>query len=92
MLENAYFLAKIGADTAENEQHFAEILPKTGNYPTGPVRELRRQRKVAESRWRRRTATRRASGSAAVRGPPGCAAGTPFRGLVLGCIEAKFCK
>ena len=22
-----YFLAKIGADTAENEQHFAEILP-----------------------------------------------------------------
>ena len=33
---NAYFLAKIGADTAENEQHFAEILPKIGNYPTGP--------------------------------------------------------
>ena len=27
MLLNAYFLAKIGADTAENEQHFAEILP-----------------------------------------------------------------
>ena len=33
MLQNAYFLAKIGADTAENEQHFAEILPKIGNYP-----------------------------------------------------------
>ena len=32
MLQNAYFLAKIGADTAENEQHFAEILAKTGNY------------------------------------------------------------
>ena len=32
MLQNAYFLAKIGADTAENEQHFAEILPKIGNY------------------------------------------------------------
>ena len=30
MLQNAYFLAKIGADTAENEQHFAENLPKTG--------------------------------------------------------------
>ena len=29
MLQNAYFLAKIGADTTENEQHFAEILPKT---------------------------------------------------------------
>ena len=27
MLQNAYFLAKIGADTAENEQHLAEILP-----------------------------------------------------------------
>ena len=28
MLQNAYFLAKIGADTAENEQHFAEIWCK----------------------------------------------------------------
>ena len=35
MLQNAYFLAKIGADPAENEQHFAEVLPKTANYPTG---------------------------------------------------------
>ncbi len=34
MLSNAYFLAKIGDDTAENEQHFAEFLPKIGNYPT----------------------------------------------------------
>ena len=34
MLQNAYFLAKIGADTAENEQHFAENLPKNGNYLT----------------------------------------------------------
>ena len=39
MLQNAYFLAKIGADTAENEQHFAEILLKIGNYPTGPLEE-----------------------------------------------------
>ena len=28
MLQNAYLLAKIGVDTAENERHFAEILPK----------------------------------------------------------------
>ena len=28
MLQNAYFLAKIDADTAENEQHFAEICQK----------------------------------------------------------------
>ena len=27
MLQNAYLLSKIGADTAENEQQFAEILP-----------------------------------------------------------------
>jgi len=32
MLQIAYFLAKIGADTDENERNFAEILPKTGNY------------------------------------------------------------
>ena len=28
MLNNAYLLAKIGADTAENEPHFAKHLPK----------------------------------------------------------------
>ena len=39
MLQNAYFLANIGADTAENEQHFAENLPKTSNYPRGPYVE-----------------------------------------------------
>ena len=32
MLQNAYLLAKFRADTAENEQHFAEILLKIGNY------------------------------------------------------------
>ena len=37
MLQNAYLLAKIGADTAKNEQKFAESLPKIGNYPTGPL-------------------------------------------------------
>ena len=36
MLQNAYLLAEIGADTAENERDFAEILPKIVNYPTGP--------------------------------------------------------
>ena len=34
MLQNAHLLAKIGADRAENERNLAEILPKTGNYPT----------------------------------------------------------
>ena len=40
MLKNAYLLAKIGAYTAENEQHVAEILPKIGNYPTDPLPEV----------------------------------------------------
>ena len=31
MLQNAYLLAKIGADTAENERNFAEILSKFCN-------------------------------------------------------------
>ena len=33
MLPNAHLLAKIGADTAENDQKFAKI----GNYATGPL-------------------------------------------------------
>ena len=42
MLQNAYFLAKIGADTAENEQHFAEILPTDAMYAM-PANALRHQ-------------------------------------------------
>ena len=44
MLQNAYLLAKIGADTAENEQHFAKNLRKTDNYPTSTARPWRRAR------------------------------------------------
>ena len=40
MLQNAYLLAKIGADTAENEPKFVKKLLKIGNYPTGPDRLL----------------------------------------------------
>ena len=36
MLQNAYLLAKIGADTAENERSFAEYLPEIANCPTAP--------------------------------------------------------
>ena len=42
MLQNAQLLAKIGADTAENERNVAEILPKIGNYPTGRLTPWRR--------------------------------------------------
>ena len=35
MLKNAYSLAKIVADTAENEGNFAKNMPQTiGNYPS----------------------------------------------------------
>ena len=38
MLQNAYFLAKIGADTAENEQHSATMTttPEPTAEPPGP--------------------------------------------------------
>ena len=34
MLKNAYLLAKIGANTSDNEQNFAEILTK---FSSGPL-------------------------------------------------------
>ena len=55
MLKNAYFLAKIGADTAENEQHFAEFLPigrrvadRSGPWAAGPAAPLSKQRKEVD--------------------------------------------
>ena len=57
MLQNAYLLAKIGADTAESERKFAEILPQIDkvkvlryNYGGQPLR-LRQM----ESRTTRKT-------------------------------------
>ena len=50
MLKNAYLLAKIGADTAENERNFAEMLPKIVNYPTGPSPPRRPRRGTCTSR------------------------------------------
>ena len=40
MLQNAYFLAKIGAGTAENERNFAKR--EQVREGTDPVRDLRR--------------------------------------------------
>ena len=37
MLQNAYLLAKIGDDTAENERNLPNVCQKTDNYPTGPL-------------------------------------------------------
>ena len=56
MLQNAYFLAKIGADTAENEQHVAEILPTDA--------QPRPRRRLALHRRRRRGPPPRAGAGA----------------------------
>ena len=40
MLKNAYLLAKIGADTAENEQTFADILRKFRDVTTILTKQL----------------------------------------------------
>ena len=48
MLQNAYFFAKIGADKAENEQHFAEILP-TDALPNEHRRPAVRRRSSAQA-------------------------------------------
>ena len=48
-LQNAYLLAKIGADTAENERNFAESLPRTPR-SRGPPRRARRRRGGAAAR------------------------------------------
>ena len=56
MLQNAYFLAKIGADTAENEQRFAEILPigrRVAVEPGVAGARLRRRWSSSEARARR---------------------------------------
>ena len=37
MLKNAYFLAKIGADTAENERTLQKLARRTGPGAAGPV-------------------------------------------------------
>ena len=50
MLQNAHFLAKFRADTAENERTFAEILPKIGNYPTCPQEPLALSHRAARTR------------------------------------------
>ena len=44
MLKNAYLLAKIGADTAEIEQHFAQILPIGSRVAEGRGAAGRRRR------------------------------------------------
>ena len=102
MLQNAYFLAKIGADTAENEQHFAEILPKTGAAllrappsATGAERPGGDRRGVPLSekgRFRVKLAKAPPAGSKLAKFAKNIKKFQMFGGLVLGCMKTKFGK
>ena len=99
MLQNAYLLAKIGSDTAENERHFAENLPKIvycdPNCKTAwrrapdlriawACRLMQRVRNLAEDVTERAVLV-------PVYGYSDT--GNPNLGRpVLGCIEAEFCN
>ena len=88
MLKNAYFLAKIGADTAENEQHFAEILPigrRVADRPGGDTQYSARHGAGAAGPPRAR----------APRARPRVAIFWQIFGkmsLVFGCIGTDLCK
>ena len=103
MLQNAYFLAKIGADTAENEQHFAEILPtdalgRSGR--RGSCEEAGRPVQLSGMLEQGRIhQPRRPTGLGAEYTMFRDESDTHFSkilqifgGLVLGCIKTKFCK
>ena len=85
MLQNSYFLAKIGADTAENEQHFAEILTKNWRGPRASIGDA--ERGPDEDRDLRGSCDNNTTSVIIVHGER-----ANFTRLVLGCIEAKFCK
>ena len=89
MLQNAYLVAKIGADTAENEQHFAEILPKTGNYSSW---SSGRECPVLSPGPLLSPAGLSLSLLPRVRASKISKLLQIFGGLVLGCIKTKFCK
>ena len=86
MLQNAYFLAKIGADTAENEQHFAEILPTNA---AAAIR-IHGGSTARSAQGKRRCCGWTTQKEATEAGRRLDRAN--FRGFVLGCVEAKFCK
>ena len=97
MLSNAYSLAKFRFDTAENERNFAENLPKTDNYPTGP---LPRSAVSGRSPWLRSKWLRQRAVLVRIRGDDRsvkiksleAAKITKIKWLVLGCIGADLCK
>ena len=51
MLQNAYLFVKIGADTAENEQHFAEIFPTDALWRLRPGDDAKADGRQSSGRW-----------------------------------------
>ena len=86
MLQNAYLLAKIGADTAENERNFAENLPK-----------FAAARRMSLELRERRAGDEYGPSSQGQPGPRSESsefrrAGKLSRARSRGCIEADVCK
>ena len=108
MLQNAYFLAKIGADTAENEQHFAEIS-RTDALSKLSRRRRARRRSQSCTAWvaiptpiqedptpwvaiRDHYLVQLVRGLGLAKLANFCKILQIFGGLVLGRIKTKFCK
>ena len=81
MLKNAYFLAKIGADTVENERNFAKSLPQKNWHLPYPSARTRRTGASGE-RGARPGELQRVARGLRVRGPAGRVRGR--RGLRRG--------
>ena len=100
MLKNAYLLAKIGADTAENDRHFVknwQLITLRVRYPTDakpPTADEQALRAAAQAE-----AEVAYMDAVTVFGVLLacwqfflCKILQLFSGLVLGCIKTKFCK
>ena len=91
MLKNANLLAKIGADTAENELNFAAILP-IGRCKPRPRRSGSRCRSPGPRGSGRSRATRLSGAPSAGAAPQGRRACVRGLGLANLANFAKFCK
>ena len=81
MLKSAYLVAKIGADTAENERSFAENLPKIGNYPTGAVLRAGLEATASSAGWRTAPAPLFAAATGGARSTTPTALAAALRGI-----------
>ena len=63
MLQNALFLAKVGADTAESDQHCAKFCQHSVTWGSDPPAEAREARIVVRPRGRTTTPAAPSPGS-----------------------------